>query len=674
VFSEFVYTPAKGLFVASIRFFFFFTQQTHSFLCCWLFIPFNPLPFISSLVDFLIAMALKTGFAGLVALTLLFNSCIVSAVNTEAAHYRMKPHHHSTTAPVASTASAAPTGSTQSNGTIIGTNTTAVSPVALNATVLDCFLTLPDNPLSAQGLATPFQLMAPCSQTVSTQQAFAEAGVFDPATGQISIYHPLVIDAGKTPQIAPVVPDLPAGAIVGLWFGFNGATLQLLDTNGEDTNASPKLKAIDCVNGLPGAQGDVFGQVSWCNTVPFFDAADASIAAGKTVIPPLGTDKNGQACPSSRSFKIVDACPSDNLPTQYLLLGDGTTAQDTAANRAAQPGATVIDNASDEALIGLFVDPVIGCTVFQAPSLDDPGAKVGSLVTQELQARQFQQAPIGNVPLNDPDCLLTSDGDVSVAKTNAYRLGVNQPTVAQDPGTLDSFCDNMVSVAPPFFLQNQAAFAAATSPDTGVGSNLFTFLCNRYLMSLMMLTCPPNPNQPVTCQLDGNGAATSCTINLSLNSTTGSANATGTTGAGAGTGATTTAGAVGGMGGRTTSTLATVATGKSAVISVSSLSLNQSEGVGSGTTALSIPGGQASGVVGGQGPGVASTPLGAISTGAALGTGVTAPTCTCTCMAAATNGAVVKRMHPEIEAPAPAPAPHFGRRSIRRTAEHFAFE
>ena len=127
------------------------------------------------------------------------------------------------------------------------------------------------------------------------------------------------------------------------------------------------------------------------------------------------------------------------------------------------------------------------------------------------------------------------------------------------------------------------------------------------------------------------------------------------------------------MGGKATSTLATVATGKSAVISVSSMSMSQGIGVGSGTTALSIPGGQASGVVGGQGSGVASAPLGAMSTGAALGTGVNPPTCTWTCIAAAPNGAVVKR-NPEIEAPAPAPAPHFGRRSIRRTAEHFAFE
>jgi hypothetical protein len=43
-------------------------------------------------------------------------------------------------------------------------------------------------------------------------------------------------------------------------------------------------------------------------------------------------------------------------------------------------------------------------------------------------------------------------------------------------------------------------------------------------------------------------------------------------------------------------------------------------------------------------------------------------------MAAAANGAVVKRMGPEIEAPAPAPAPRFGRRAIKRPAEHFALE
>ncbi|KAL1968612.1 hypothetical protein VTN77DRAFT_1438 [Rasamsonia byssochlamydoides] len=426
------------------------------------------------------------------------------------------------------------------------TASAAASPSAsLNATVLDCFLTLPNDPLSATGLSTPFLLQPPCSMSVSTQQAFAEAAVFDPATGDISIYHPLVIDAGKKPAAPPVVPQLPENAKVALWFGFNGNVLQLLDVNGEDTNTSPLLKSIDCVNGLPGVQGDVFGQVSWCNTKPFFAAANASIAAGKTTIPPLGTDKNGAACPTSRSFEIVDACPSDNVPTQYLLLPDGSTVQDTAANRARFPDAEVINNASDEALVANILDPILGCTPFEGASLDDPGAKVPALALAELQAGHLQQAPVALVPLNDPDTLLTANGQVSPAKTNAYRLGVNQPLLSSsgaDDGALVPYCDNMIAIAPGFFKANEAEFSGQPSPDTGVGNNLFTFMCNRYLMSLTQLGCPADPNQPVQVTLDGNGAATSCTINLGGANGKGSSNVVSTSKTSASTAVNTAAG------------------------------------------------------------------------------------------------------------------------------------
>ncbi len=399
---------------------------------------------------------------------------------------------------------------------------------ALNPTILNCFLTLPNNPLSAAGLSTPFLLNAPCSQTVATQQAFAEAAIYDPATGAISIYHPLVLDAGKTAGAPPVVPNLPAGAVVALWFGFNGGVLQLLDINGKDTNASPVLKGAGCINGLEGVQGDVFGQVSWCNAQPWFAAANAGVASGKTVIPPLGVDSLGNACPTSRSFEITDACPSDNVPTQYLLLADGSTAQDNAANRAANPTAEIINNASDEALLTNIINPLIGCTSYTATYLDNPGVSGPALALSELQANALQQAPVGLVPLNDPDTLLTASGMVSTQKTNQYRLGVNQPVVAAgaNSGALDPYCQNMVAIAPPFFKGFQSVFITQTTPAATVGNNLFTFLCERYLMSLTQLTCPPAAFQPVVCQVDGNGAATSCIITLPANSTTSKASTT----------------------------------------------------------------------------------------------------------------------------------------------------
>lgn len=391
----------------------------------------------------------------------------------------------------------------------------ATSSIALDPNATNCFVTIPDNALSAEGLATPYLLMPPCSMAVGTQQAFAEAAVFDPTTGEITIYHPLILDAGKNASVAPVVPDLPAGASIALWFGFNGDTLQLLDTDGKDTNASPKLAAIKCVNGEPGISGDIFGQVSWCNTAAFFEPVNANIAAGKTTVPPLGTDKNGQDCPSSRAFTVVDQDPSDNLPTQYLLLPDGSTIQDTAANRAKYPGATVINNASDEALIGDIIDPLIGCTPFKVKSLDDPGTLVSSLATQELQAGLYQKTPLALVPIGDPDCLLTASGATSTDKTNNYRIGVNQPLLGaanSDNGDTLTYCNNMVEFGPPWLLINEAVFQGQATPDPGVGNTLFTFLCNRYLQSFTNLACTPTLTQTVSCQLDGDGAATSCTI------------------------------------------------------------------------------------------------------------------------------------------------------------------
>ena len=368
---------------------------------------------------------------------------------------------------------------------------------------------------------------------VATQQAFAEAAIYDPATGGISIYHPLVLNAGEKPAAPPVVPKLPANAVVGLWFGFNGGTLQLLDGAGKDANASPLLQSTNCVNGLSGVKGDIFGQVSWCNAEQWFTAVNAGIKSGSVVIPPLGKDKNGDDCLTSRSFAITDADPSDNLPTLYILVGN-QTAQDTDANRKALgvSASDIIQNASDEALLANILDPIIGCTPFLAPSLDNPGAKVPALALSELQA-SLQLSPIAFVPLNDPDCLTTKDGAISVDKTNIYRLGVNQPPVGkgETSGKLQPYCDGLVNVQPAFLKGFEKEFSAQSSPDTGVGNNLFTFLCGRFLSSLDILKCPPPAAQPVACKFDANGAATSCTITLSSNTTTSS----GTTTASAGT-------------------------------------------------------------------------------------------------------------------------------------------
>ena len=92
-------------------------------------------------------------------------------------------------------------------------------PAAADAPAVNvnCTLIVPADPLTAEGLAAPYQLTAtdpasgPCNEANTSQTAFVQGAVLDPATGKISVYNPLVIDAGTQPAVAPVVPVLPAG-------------------------------------------------------------------------------------------------------------------------------------------------------------------------------------------------------------------------------------------------------------------------------------------------------------------------------------------------------------------------------------------------------------------------------------------------------------------------------
>src|SRR5690242_6310570 len=117
----------------------------------------------------------------------------------------------------------------------------ASAPARADDATVDCTLVVPADPLSAQGLATPYRLLAPCQEADPGSSAFVQATIVDPATGALSVYNPVVVDDKSTPVAPPVVPKLPAGAVVGIWFGFNGDNLTLGDSGGS-------LTAGACVN------------------------------------------------------------------------------------------------------------------------------------------------------------------------------------------------------------------------------------------------------------------------------------------------------------------------------------------------------------------------------------------------------------------------------------------
>jgi hypothetical protein len=368
----------------------------------------------------------------------------------------------------------------------------------------DCSLIVPADPLSAAGLATPYQLVAtdprqgPCSERDPGQAAFVEASVIDPATGAVSVYHPLVVDQHSRPAAAPVAPKLPQGAVVGIWFGSNGNVLSL-------RSSQNSLRAGNCVGGLGNS---TFGQFGYCNAVAFFQAANAAITAKKLVIPAAQNGRDGMPCPTTRDFGVVDQDQSDNVTSTYLVLGNGRIAQNTTANRTRLgPGALSLSNGSDNGLVDRFIDPALGCTPMTAPDLADPGVKVPSLALNELAAAVWQAAPVALVPPNDPMTLVGTAQ--SVAKTNLYRAGVDQPAVNAAVDTPTAYCRNLVTIAPARLWRDRRLTIAAPSPDPAASRNLFAFLAQRLQQSFVNLGCRAllHARDPLQLNRDQAGAA-----------------------------------------------------------------------------------------------------------------------------------------------------------------------
>ena len=416
-------------------------------------------------------------------------------------------------------------GTPKLRSTAANSGNTGVSATAVEDT---CDIIVPAHPLTAQGLATPYQLTGPsggspagtgCQMSNSVNLgAFVQATILNTQTGALYVYNPLVITAGTTPAVKPVVPKLPKHAVVTIDFGFNGTFLL-------QQGATPgALSEGNCVDGTPGSP---FGQVSFCNGINFFNTAFQLERAGRLTIPSAGIARNivasggalgtGRECPTTRNFDMIDQDPSDNVTTKYLFdSATGQTAQDTTANAARMPGAQVLVNGSDNALIDDFLDPALGCTPLMAPDLGNHGTMATSQALDELLAAANQPARVALVPEND-EMVLDNGGNFDVAKTDLYRAEIGQAPVDSQSNASSSpqmFCQNMVNIQTPFIAANEKVFAAWPSPVPTVGDTLYTFMANRLASSFDNLNCKGfGLHQSVTVTLNSAGAATAATLN-----------------------------------------------------------------------------------------------------------------------------------------------------------------
>ena len=310
--------------------------------------------------------------------------------------------------------------------------------------------------------------------------------------------------------MTPKAPALPRGAQVVINVGFNGNNLVLQGAGAREG------RCIDAFG------NSIMSQTSACNAPAFFAAANALIAAGRLRIPQLGTGSDGKACETTESFSLIDQDQSDNVISEYLLNGNGQTAQNNAANKTAMGDAAVITNGSDDALLGHFIDPALGCKPFAVPDATSPNGTDSSQATNSLSALVRQRAPRALLPVNDPQLLVA--GQFSIGKTNAFRMMNDQPLLPRSTDKNQNaaqYCQNMLNIQTARLQLDAATEAGFISPVPDVGNNLATFMGARLAGSFDNMGCGTfGLTNPVTVTADGNGVATAVSFSLTRQTAT----------------------------------------------------------------------------------------------------------------------------------------------------------
>lgn len=344
----------------------------------------------------------------------------------------------------------------------------------------DCTLSVPLDPASAEGLATPYVLAngndgTVCTESNQTTAAFVQAIILDPATGQVTAYDPVVEDANSA-ATAPPVPVLPADAIVAVWTGFNGNVLKL--------------------TGLGANQFDNFAQQSYDNSPALFSALNLAAGQGMLTIPPLGNANDGRPCPSLRDFSVVDQDQSDNVPVAY--------------------GAPFnVSNGSDDQLIS-NIDQALGCGQWLVPLLSSPGQMTTTGPTDEVQAAKFQGSPVALVPAGDEFTTNNGQflppvgaGQADLPLVNLYRAEVGQPPTFDDQDTV-GYCTNLAIVGAPRLWADAVAEERFPAPAFAmIGTNLANVLAMRFVTTYQNLNCAKLTGftDPIRVVVNGNDVA-----------------------------------------------------------------------------------------------------------------------------------------------------------------------
>jgi hypothetical protein len=327
---------------------------------------------------------------------------------------------------------------------------TARDAAATAAVNMNCTLIVPPDPLTAQGLATPYQLIAtnpadgPCNEANVNQTAFVQGAVLNPATGQISVYDPLVINEGSAPAAAPVVPQLPANGVVALWFGFNGGTLSLEGADQVPGYQVPAVASPAAVAGSPAASAAPLPTMPGSQFAPAIASMPATASASPSAAANLTQDQ-GLTSPLAASGPVPvnpeDSAAASGVPDAILqqascIAGEDIDGQFSSFTQVAACNAVAFFQAANAA---------INTGKLRVPA---PGTAVDGLPC--LTTRNFALVDQDQSDNVTTEYLAAGDGQIAQdTAANRQRL-VDAGTLANgsDNGLLDEFIDPALGCSP----------------------------------------------------------------------------------------------------------------------------------------------------------------------------------------------------------------------------------
>jgi hypothetical protein len=283
-------------------------------------------------------------------------------------------------------------------------------------------------------------------------------------------------------------PAIGAGAVVTIDFGFNGTDLVQVGA------APTTLADAHCVSGQAGS---AFGLTPSCNAANFFSAVRQAERKGLLRVPSPGTSDaitpsggalgSGRSCPVISNFEVAGLDPGESVTTTYLLNPlTGQTAPNSSTSEGYLAGATLLHGSSADAVLDQYVDPILGCTPFEAPEESNASVPTFSEALDEIAA------------------------DAHPPKA-AAPLG-RERGQASDPAL---YCQDLVDLQTPFLAANRKLLATGQSPVTATAATLLTFLANDLSASFSRLGCRQfHLTNPVTLTRNSAGVAIAATFDV----------------------------------------------------------------------------------------------------------------------------------------------------------------